>query len=125
MELKKVKGVGEKTLYFLNQAGIFTIEDLLFKFPLDYIIYEQDNNKLLSGETTYVEGVISSKISMYKFRGKAYAFSFFIESGSLKLKMNLFTTLYAGVRLKRGMTIGAYGKYNRSDNNCRGWGNLS
>ena len=116
MELKKVKGVGEKTLYFLNQAGIFTIEDLLFKFPLDYIIYEQDNNKLLAGETTYVEGVISSNVSMYKFRGKAYAFSFFIESGSLKLKMNLFTTLYAGVRLKRGMTIGAYGRYNKKDN---------
>ena len=64
MELKKVKGIGEKTLYYLNQADIYTINDLLFRFPLDYIIYEQDNEKLFNGDVTYVEGVISTNVSM-------------------------------------------------------------
>ncbi len=116
MELKKVKGIGEKTLYYLNQADIYTINDLLFRFPLDYIIYEQDNEKLFNGDVTYVEGVISTNVSMYKFKGRSYAFSFYIESNNLRLKLNLFTTLYAGVRLKRGMKIGAYGKYVKKDN---------
>lgn len=116
MELKKVKGVGEKTLYYLNQADIYTIDDLLFRFPLEYIIYEQDNEKLLNGYITYVEGMISSNVSMYKYKGRAYAFSFFIESNNIRLKLNLFTTLYAGVRLKKGMVIGAYGKYNKKEN---------
>ena len=116
MDLIKVKGVGDKTLYYLHEAGIFTIEDLLFKFPLDYIIYEYDQEKLLNGELTYVEGIICSKVSMYKYKGRAYAFSFFIESNNIKLKINLFTTLYAGVRLKSGMKIGTYGKYNKRDN---------
>ncbi len=116
MELKKVKGIGEKTLYYLNQADIYTINDLLFRFPLDYIIYEQDDEKLFNGDVTYVEGVISTNVSMYKFKGRSYAFSFYIESNNLRLKLNLFTTLYAGVRLKRGMKIGAYGKYVKKDN---------
>ena len=115
MELKKVKGVGEKNLYYLNQAGIFTIDDLLFKFPLNYIIYEQDKDKLFNGELTYVEGTICSNVSMYKYKGRSYAFSFFIENIDFKLKINLFTTLYAGVRLKRGMNIGIYGKYVKRD----------
>ena len=88
MELKKVKGIGEKTLYYLNQADIYTINDLLFRFPLDYIIYEQDNEKLFNGDVTYVEGVISTNVSMYKFKGRSYAFSFYIESNNLRLKLN-------------------------------------
>lgn len=115
MELKKVKGIGEKTLYHLNSLNIYSINDLLFRFPLEYIVYEEDLGKLLNGDTTYIEGIIDSNVSMYKFRGKSYAFSFYLLNPNIRLKINLFTSLYAGVRLKKGMKIGVYGKYNKRE----------
>ena len=112
MELKNVKGIGNKTLYYLNNANIYTISDMVYHFPLEYIIYEEDYDKFIRGENTYIEGVISTKVSMYRYRGKAYAFSFMLKNDFITTKINLFTTLYAGINLKYGMKIGIYGKLN-------------
>ena len=36
MELKDIKGIGEKKIAFLNKLGIFTVNNLLEYFPVSY-----------------------------------------------------------------------------------------
>ncbi|MDD7391157.1 MAG: ATP-dependent DNA helicase RecG [Lachnospiraceae bacterium] len=40
MELKELKGVGPQTLKKLQNAGIFTAEDLISRYPRDYMSYD-------------------------------------------------------------------------------------
>ena len=47
MELKDIKGIGNKTLAQLNDAGIYTISDLIHTFPKTYNIYEINNKGYL------------------------------------------------------------------------------
>ena len=37
MELKDIKGIGEKKIALLNKLGIFTVNNLLEYFPYSYI----------------------------------------------------------------------------------------
>nr|MCR5112950.1 hypothetical protein [Acholeplasmatales bacterium] len=71
MDLSKIKGVGEATLLNLNSNGIYTFDDLIHHFPRDYIVYEPDLERFLNGEACYIEGVVTSKVSMYRFKGKS------------------------------------------------------
>ena len=41
MELKQLKGIGEKTVKTLNRAGIEKVEDLLDYYPRYYDTYEE------------------------------------------------------------------------------------
>ena len=112
VDLSKIKGVGEVTLENLNKNGIYTLDDLIHCYPKEYIVYEPDLERFLKGDTCYIEGVVSSKVSMYRFKGKSYAFSFYIDYEGRNVKISLFTALFVGVKIKTGMRIGVYGKYN-------------
>ena len=65
MELKNIKGVGDKTLKLFNENNIYDVNDLLLTFPKKYIIYKPTFD-VFGSDYVYFEGIISTKIS-YKF----------------------------------------------------------
>ena len=79
MELKMLRGVGNVMLKKLNDAGIFTTNDLIYHFPKNYIVYDPTEEKAFSGENVFLRGVVDSRVQMFKFRGKTYAFSFYLK----------------------------------------------
>ncbi len=111
MLLKEIKGIGPKTLKELNNEGIFNAKDLILSFPKDYLIFEHNPNKLLDGNT-YLEGVVDSSISYFKYKKNVFAFSFYLKYDNTRLKMNIFSNIYVGIKIKQGDYIGVYGKYN-------------
>ena len=115
MELKMLRGVGNVMLKKLNDAGIFTTNDLIYHFPKNYIVYEPNEEKAFSGEKVFLRGVVDSRVQMFKFRGKTYAFSFYLKCENIRVKVSLFTTLYAGVLVKSNKIIGIYGKYSKKN----------
>ena len=53
LKLSDIKGVGPKRLETLNENNISSVKDLIFKFPLRYLVYEEsyddsNNAKILN-----------------------------------------------------------------------------
>ncbi|MCK4944507.1 MAG: hypothetical protein KAS65_13065, partial [Candidatus Aminicenantes bacterium] len=46
----KVKGIGEKYIQILNHQGIFSVFDLLLRFPVYHIDFSSSRSELLVGQ---------------------------------------------------------------------------
>ncbi len=111
--LKDLKGIGPKTLEDFNKEGIYTEHDLINRFPKKYNVYEHDPSKLFDGEDIYLEGYVDSNPSMFKYRSNTFAFSFYLKYDDTRLKISIFSNIYVGIKIKKGNSIGVFGKYNR------------
>ena len=115
MELKELKGIGKITLEKLNNVGIYTIDDLIYNFPKNYVVYESSDNIYDNFNNIFITGIVDSKIQMFRFRGKTYVFSFYIKWRNERVLVKYFSTIYVGVTVKQNMQISLYGKYNSRD----------
>ena len=115
--LKELKGVGPKTVIELNNEGIYSIKDLIYRFPKDYLIFEHNPEGLLESKDVYLEGIVDSTISYFKYKKNVFAFSFYLKYDNVRLKMSIFSNIYVGIKIKQGDFIGVYGKYNKIKNN--------
>ncbi|MCR5350837.1 MAG: ATP-dependent DNA helicase RecG [Acholeplasmatales bacterium] len=113
MELGHLRGVGKVMLKKLNDNNIFSTTELIYHFPKNYIVYEPNEQMAYSGNNVFLTGIVDSRVQMFKFRGKTYAFSFYLKCETIRIKVSLFTTLYAGILVKSKNKIGIYGKYSK------------
>ena len=91
MELKNIKGVGDKTLKLFNENNIYNTDDLLLNFPKKYIIYKPTFD-VFSSDYVYFEGIISTKISFFRYRKTTYAITFSVTlDNSLNVKVITFS----------------------------------
>ena len=111
MELKDIKGIGPKKIEAFNNAEIYTIKDLVFTFPKDYHIYEEDDNHFFAGENTLISGVSLTNPILTRYQRNIYLTIFFINYHNTKLKCIMFSNDYLRYKLKKGMFIRLYGKY--------------
>jgi len=63
VQLKELKGIGEKTSELLNKLSIFSVEDLVEFFPRDYDVYEnpvfvKDMNDYLDKPAVAIDAVV-------------------------------------------------------------------
>ena len=115
MELKNIKGVGDKTLKLFNENNIYDVNDLLLTFPKKYIIYKPTFD-VFGPDYVYFEGVISTKISFFRYRATTYAITFSVTlDNSVNVKVITFSKEFLAYKLKKGMRIGIYGKYNSKE----------
>ena len=72
MELKQLKGIGEKTEKTLNRAGIEKVEDLLDYYPRYYDTYEEPVlvRNLEENRTQAVLGTVVREISLRRVRNR-------------------------------------------------------
>lgn len=115
--LKKLNGVGSKTLYHLNDNDIYTIDDLLLCFPKEYIVYKHSPEKLFENVDCYIEGYVDSNVSIFKYRGNSFAFSFYLKFDNYRIKMSIFSNIYVGTKIKKGSYIGVYGRLHPTKHN--------
>ena len=82
-----IKGIGEERKKALEEAGIYTIKDLLFYAPYKYIFRTTGTKieSLLVGEEVEVEGVIE-KVAKKKLRNRIIIEAILqLEDGYIKL----------------------------------------
>ena len=87
MDLKNVKGIGPKTLEKLNSEGIYSEEDLIFRFPKKYDIFEVTNESIYTGNPVSVNAFIVSKPYFIKYRG----------TGTYEIKGEILSSLLGNV----------------------------
>lgn len=71
MNIKELKGIGEKTAGLLNRLSVYTVEDLVKLYPRDYDVYEkpvfigglteENENTMIA-----VEAVVAKKTELYR-----------------------------------------------------------
>ena len=103
MDIKTLKGVGEKTAALFEKLNICTAEELVSYYPRDY---EQFSEPVLldgaqDGELTAVEGRIAGNVATRHVRGLSITtFQAACEGGTLHL--TYFNMPYLKNSLKRG-----------------------
>lgn len=110
-DIKKIKGIGDKTAALFQKLNICTVEDLLNYYPRTYVSYEEP--RLIS--QSKLDTMVALKISLTsdynakKFKsivvGTVYG-----RDSSGRIKLTFFNAPYLKSRLRRGSCYVFYGK---------------
>ena len=116
MELANVKGIGEKTLLNLHDHNIYTVDDLIYYFPLKYDVFEVNNDEAFSACDVSIKGTLESKPYFIKYRRNVNACIFYLMIDNKKVKCVVFSSDYLRYKLIKGITIIAFGRYKALNN---------
>lgn len=108
MDIKQLKGIGDKTAALLGRLSIYTVEDLVGLYPRDYDVYEKpvfvnEITKENAGSTVSIEAVVAKNPEQYD-TGRIKVISTVIrdEKGGT-LKCTWFNMPFLRSSLKPGM----------------------
>ncbi|MDD6790235.1 MAG: ATP-dependent DNA helicase RecG [Lachnospira sp.] len=107
MDIKTIKGVGEKTASILGRLSIYTAEDLIHLYPRDYDVYEKpvlvkDITKEDEGRTVSIDGVIASGVQLYRAGHFSVVSVILRDMDGNGIKANWFNMPYLKAKLIRG-----------------------
>lgn len=117
MDLREIKGVGEKTYRLLNKLKLYTTEDLLHNFPRNYDIFEKpirisqiDNKAVVS-----IDGRIARNLDVKHIKNLTIcATSIQDEDGNL-IKVIWYNMPFLRSTLKYGMRFVFRGRIKRTE----------
>ncbi len=111
MDLKMVKGIGEKTLFHLNENDIHTVNDLISRLPRKYITYQIGDINLLEDSKICIKATVCSKVFLKKINKKTEVIIFYIMHENKKIKALVFGQSFLRFKLKDEMNIIIFGTY--------------
>ena len=111
MELREIKGIGDKRVAALNESGIFTPSDLLLRFPDKYIYA---NSKLTLGvrdgeELSFLAEVTAEAKRRYVRKGLSVVTCELVNNG-VTVRCSWFNQPFAARSLKVGGSVYCVGK---------------
>ena len=116
-ELLKVKGIGEKSLKYLNAIGINSIEDLINYYPYKYTISKIDEvTTFEDGKSYTLHAIIDSYPTLRRFNARMNSLTFRVGSNKKVFKVIIFNRAYLKQNLKLGMEITITGKWSANNN---------
>ena len=112
MELSELKGVGPKTLEYLNKLNIYDMNDLIRYYPYRYNIYHPINlTDITTDDNVVITGKIVSNPSIFYIRRGFDRLSFNFETNGKIIKVTIFNRGYLKKLLFVGKDITLIGKY--------------
>lgn len=114
MDIRSLKGVGDKTAALFEKLHIFTAEDLVRYYPRDYEQFSAPV-KLTEAqpeELVTVEGVLAGNVATRHVRGLSIT-SFQVSCGESALHLTYFNMPYLKNSLKRGVPYLFRGRLHR------------
>ena len=110
--LKNVKGIGPKTLEYLNEIGINSITDLITYYPYRYNFYKpQSLDNINENETILINGIISSPVKIFYIKKNLNKISFKVNTNNKLVNAVIFNRAFIKPHLTIGKTISLIGKY--------------
>ena len=117
MDISELKGVGPKTLEYLNKLNIYTIDDLVRYYPYRYNIYRPvDVSNVSEDDTVVVTGKIVTAPSVFFIKRNLNRLSFSFETNGKMIKVSIFNRMYLKQHLFIGKEISLIGKYDKTKN---------
>lgn len=117
MQLEDIKGLGNTTIKYLNEIGIYSIDDLINYYPFRYeIIENSDISKLNDGDKIVIGGIIENVPNIIHFNRKLNKMSFRLNTGSFASNITIFNRAFLKDKLNVGNTITVIGKYDKKHN---------
>lgn len=104
MNLRELKGIGEKTEKLFEKLGVFSVEDLVHYYPRDYEIYDKPVSfeQVIPGQKNVILAVVAKAPSVRRFGSNSITMlQVSDETGTLQL--NWFHMPYLRTQLKPGM----------------------
>ena len=116
-ELINVKGIGEKSLKYLNAIGINTINDLISYYPYKYNITKIDEvTTFEDGKSYTLHAIVDSYPTLRRFNAKMNSLTFRVGSNKKVFKVIIFNRAFLKQSIKLGMEVTLIGKWNMSNN---------
>ncbi len=111
MELKDIKGIGEKRAQTLARQGIHTPSDLLGRLPERYVQRRlTDLEEAKAGETVHLPGRVTSEPKVFFIRRKLSRLTFRAEVEGETLSVSVFNQHYLKQTLYKGVSIVLHGR---------------
>ena len=117
MDLNHIKGIGEKTVSYLHNASIYSVEDLLRFYPYRYQILSPSLLEETSLEEVVTINVIVSQVPQVSYiKRNLNALRFVCESNGKRIRVTIFNRAFLKRNLVVGKKISLTGKYNAKSN---------
>ncbi len=113
MDLINVKGLGKKTIEYLNNINIKTIDDLVRYYPYKFnYLVRKDINNPSNHDSMIIDGIVVSNPIVNFFKGKMNRLSFRVNIGSKEIKVVIFNRAFLKNNIKITNYVTIIGKYN-------------
>ena len=110
-DFKNIKGLGPKTIEYLEKLNIFSVEDLITHYPFRYEILSRSNiNDLKQDDRVVIDGTIESKPIVNRFRNMN-KMTFNLNIKTTIVKVVIFNRAFMQSNINIGNTITVIGKY--------------
>ncbi|NLI55058.1 MAG: ATP-dependent DNA helicase RecG [Clostridiales bacterium] len=116
LPLTGVKGIGPKRAELFGQLGVFTVRDLLYRLPRDYLDYSKVTpiSQLINAQSAAVQVRICGAARYYRTKGMTIlSMSAQDETGKVTLKW--FNQPYRSAQIKTGEIVYACGRVIRKN----------
>lgn len=114
MKLSEVKGLGLTTEKYLNELGIYDVDDLINYFPFRYEIIENtDMKKAEDGDKVVIGGICEQSPSVFHFNKKLNKMTFRLNTGDFIAKVEIYNRAFLKQKINAGTPITVIGKYNQ------------
>lgn len=115
--LGNIKGIGPKTIKYLNDLNIYNINDLLTYYPYRYNVYNPSTiENAKENEEIVINGTIASFPKLSYIKKNLNILSFNLNTSSKLIKVTIFNRSFIKQEIVIGKTITVIGKYNSKTN---------
>jgi len=116
MELEEIKGIGEKTIEYLEKLNIYKIEDLVTYYPYRYNIIKVVPLNMIPDNGGTVEGIVESEPQVYYIRKNFNRMTLRVLCDNYLVNVTIFNRAFYKINLKLGRKIWLIGKYDHEKN---------
>lgn len=114
VNLKEVKGIGDKSLNLLKKLGIESEENLVEYYPYRYNLIKRSDLENLIDNKIIVDGVIETVPKIFYIHKGLNKLSFSLNTKTRILTVTLFNRAYLKQNLKIGSTVTIFGKIDKN-----------
>ena len=116
-----LKGVGEKTQYYLDLENVHTLKDLLLYLPKKYTVFLKENiSNIVEDKKIIISGTINSFISK-KMRYNQEMVIIYINNNGKNVKCVFFGQGYIKYNIRKGLFVTICGTYKVIDKELIGY----
>ena len=118
LKLEDIKGLGLTTCKYLNELGVYDVNDLINYYPFRYEIIENtDVNLIKDGDNVVVGGIVQNVPNVIHFNKKLNKMNFHLDVGNFVVNVTIFNRGFLRSKLNVGNVITVVGKYDQKYNN--------
>ena len=117
MKLNDINKIGDKTLLYLNDMGIYNIDELISYYPYKYEIIKRSNvDELIDGDKIIIDGIVESNPTIFYYGKRKNAMNFRIRTNDRILLVSIYNRGFMKNKLNIGTNVTVVGKYNKQNN---------